>query len=120
MVEFRKKSNNHVKFPSKRKTVNAIEAVSGKTPCHTLPLPACTDVVVHLPNTIILIAPASAEVGLIVASSSLRPPNSSEGILASRPIEVPLLRNLVRTNVQYNSKMTNFGSRRVIPSPASP
>jgi hypothetical protein len=124
--------------------VNAIEDVSGKTPCHTLTIPVCADVIVHLPSTGIVVTPECAntvttasadvvtpecadtvtpecaDVVLTVASSSLRPPNPGEGILASQPLEVPLLGNSVRTNVKHNSMRTNTGSRRAIPSPASP
>jgi hypothetical protein len=124
--------------------VNAIEDVSGKTPCHTLTIPVCADAIVHLPSTGIVVTPECAntvttasadvvtpecadtvtpecaDVVLTVASSSLRPPNPGEGILASQPLEVPLLGNSVRTNVKHNSMRTNTGSRRAIPSPASP
>ena len=151
-MESRRKSNNHVKSPSKGKTVNAIEDVSGKTPCHTVTIPVCADAIVHLPSTGIVVTPECAntvttasadvvtpecadtvttacadvvtpecaDVVLTVASSSLRPPNPGEGVLASQPLEVPLLGNSVRTNVKHNSMRTNTGSRRAIPSPASP
>jgi len=77
--------------------VNVIEDVSGKNPCNNLSIPVCADVIVHPPSTGIVIAPECADVGtpkcanvvLTVASSSLRPPNPGEGILASQPLEVP-------------------------------
>jgi hypothetical protein len=115
--------------------VNAIEDVSSKTPCHTLTILACTNAIIHPPSKGIVATPESADivtpacadvvtpecvdVGLTAASSSLRPPNPGEGILASQPFKVPLLGNPVRINVQHNSKSTSTGSRRVIPSPAS-
>jgi len=132
MVESRRKSHNRVKSPLKG---TAVEAVSGNTPSPAL-LPTCTDFIVpppsfgianantstaHLPPACVeVVSPVGAEVGLVVASPRLRPPQLGDGILAPSPFARPLLGTSVNTTMQRHSKRTTPGSRRVIPSPASP